>query len=136
MMMQLSYIGLGLLTLSLMVACVPTGTPATQKADFQPEYLAVDTRLMKPELVNMIVSMRGARSAIDVMAYVECTAAQYTVIRGQGFARRVKTQISEKNGIWTADAIYTLSGAHPGGRDVIDAEVTVDDCAAHNIPTV
>ncbi len=126
------------LALGLLSACVPEGqevskTPTT--ADV--EYLKVDTRLMSPELVNMVVTIRNPRTPIDVVAYVECAAAQYTLIRGFGFAGRVKLDVDEeKNGVWAGNAIYTLSNAHPGGRHTIDAEVTVEDCTSNNVPTV
>jgi hypothetical protein len=100
------------------------------------EYLNVDTRLMKPDLVNMVVTMRNPRTPTDVLAYVECAAAQYTLIRGFGFAGRIQINVTEDKGIWAGNAIYTLSNAHPGGRHTIDAEVTVENCIAHNIPMV
>jgi len=127
------------LALGLVSACAPEGekvskTPTTT-ADV--EYIKVDTRLMSPELVNMVVTLRNPRTPTDVVAYVECAAAQYTLIRGFGFAGRVKLDVAEeKNGVWAGNAIYTLSNAHPGGRHTIDAEVTVEDCNSNNVPTV
>lgn len=94
------------------------------------------TRLMKPELVNMVVTMRNPCISNDVLAYVECAAAKYTVIRGGGFAGHIQVNVSEDKGLWSGNAIYTLPNAHSGGLNTIDAEVTVEDCTAHNIPMV
>jgi hypothetical protein len=133
---QITYVFALLATLVLMLACTPSDQKVSQSASKAMEYIAVDTRLMKPELVNMVVTMRNPRTPTDVLAYVECAAAQYTLIRGFGFAGRIQINVSEDKGIWAGNAIYTLSNAHPGGRHTIDAEVTVEDCTAHSIPMV
>ncbi len=133
---QLTYVFALLATLGLLLACTPSNQEVSKVPTGAMEYINVDTRLMKPELVNMVVSMRNPRTPTDVLAYVECAAAQYTLIRGFGFAGRIQVNVSEDKGIWAGNAIYTLSNAHPGGRHTIDAEVTVEDCTAHNIPMV
>lgn len=133
---HMTYVFALLATLGLLAACVSQVQDETPKPTGAVEYIKVDTRLMKPELVNMVVTMRNPRTPNDVLAYVECAAAQYTLIRGFGFAGRIQVNVSEDKGIWSGNAIYTLSNAHPGGRNTIDAEVTVEDCTAHNIPMV
>ncbi len=133
---QMTYVFALLATLGLLIACTPTDQDVSKAPNGVMEYLNVDTRLMKPELVNMVVTMRNPRTPTDVLAYVECAAAQYTLIRGFGFAGRIQVNVTEDKGIWAGNAIYTLSNAHPGGRHTIDAEVTVEDCTAHNIPMV
>lgn len=133
---QMTYVFALLASFGLLVACMSAEQEASRGQTLEPEYVKVDTRLMKPELVNMVVTMRNPRSPDHVMAYVQCAAAQYTLIRGFGFAGRVQANVSEDKGIWSGNAIYTLSNAHPGGRNSIDAEVTVEDCTAHNIPLV
>jgi len=100
------------------------------------EFLGIETRLLDADLVNFRVQMRGARSREDVARYAECAAAQYTVIRGYGFARHVRTNVNEEAGLWRADAVYTVSPALPRGVQTIDAEVVVADCAEQGIPTV
>lgn len=100
------------------------------------EYLGLETRLMDGELVNFRVAMRGARDNGDVAAYARCAAAQYSLIRGYGFARHVRTNVEVTGGIWRGDAVYTISPALPRGLRTIDAEVTVADCNALGIPTV
>lgn len=108
--------------------------PGSQPALF--EFLGVETRLLDEGLVNVRVEMRGARGRGDVAAYAECAAAQYTLIRGYGFARHVRTNVDEEAGLWRADAVYTVSPALPRGVQTIDAEVVVADCAEQGIPTV
>jgi hypothetical protein len=115
-------------------AAVPAGPSGT--AGFAPVYQGVETRLLDGDLVNFHVTMRGARGAADVERYAECAAAQYTLIRGYGFARHVRTVVTETAGIWSADAVYTISPALPRGLRTLDAEVVVADCGLRGIPTV
>lgn len=103
---------------------------------FAPEYLGIETRKMDGELVNFLVAMRGARMRDDVSAYARCAAAQYSLIRGYGFARHLRTNVYREGGIWRGDAVYTVSPGLPDGLRSIDAEVTVADCAEQGIPTV
>ncbi len=100
------------------------------------KYLGVETQLLDGDLVNFKVSMQGAETADDVARYAECAAAEYTLIRGYGFARHVRTNVSEAGGIWNADAVYTISPALPDGIKKIDAEVVAADCAENGIPRV
>lgn len=125
------------LTLALtgvMAGCEPV-EPVEQGA-FEPVYLGITTRLLDGDLVNFFVSMRGARDDKDVAAYAKCAAVQYALIRGYGFARHVRTNINEKNGVWSGDAVYTISAALPVGLKTIDAEVGVTDCIENAIPRV
>lgn len=113
------------------------GAPApAQEPAFAPAYLGSQTRLLEDDLVNFLVEMRGARGPEGVAAYAECVAAQYTLIRGFGFARHVRTNVDEEGGLWRADAVYTVSPALPEGLTKIDAEVVVDTCRESGIPTV
>ena len=122
------------------ILCVLAGCAAApeqvSQGVFAPSYQGVETRLLDGDLVNFRVSMSGAQSRQDVEKYAECAAAQYTLIRGYGFARHVRTVVDERGGVWSADAVYTISSSLPRGSRTIDAEVTVADCAASGIPTV
>ena len=80
--------------------------------------------------------MAGEDLAEDVDQYAECAAAQYTLIRGYGFARHVRTNVVEEGGIWRGDAVYTISPALPRGLKTIDAEVVAAHCAENGIPMV
>lgn len=99
-------------------------------------YDGIQTRLLEGDLVNFHVKLANTNERQDVADYAECAAAQYALIRGYGFARHVRTQVDEEGGIWTGDAVYTISPALPRGLRTIDAEVTVDECARRSIPTV
>ena len=120
----------------LLAACESPPAPEEEAAAFAPEYLGVETRLLDGDLVQFRVSMKGARDGQDVLDYAECAAAQYALIRGYGFARHLRTNVHEKGGVWTADAVYTISPSLPRGLKTIDAEVTVAGCAENAIPTV
>jgi len=114
-------------------ACSPQ-VPAPQP--FDPVYLGIQTRLLDSDLVNFHVKMTGARDAVDIEGYARCAAAQYALIRGYGFARHLRTSVTEQGGLWEADAVYTISAALPSGIKTIDAEVTVAACRETGIPTV
>ncbi len=101
-----------------------------------PVYQGVDTRLLDSDLVNFHVAMSGPATAEDVDQYAQCAAAQYTLIRGYGFARHVRTKVVEEGGIWRGDAVYTISPALPRGLKTIDAEVVAAHCAENGIPMV
>ncbi|MCT4557926.1 MAG: hypothetical protein N4A61_07690 [Pelagimonas sp.] len=109
---------------------------AQQEAKFTPSYLGVDTRLLDGDLVNFHVDMRGARGRDDVHAYAECAAAQYALIRGYGFARHLRTNVEETDGLWRGDSVYTISASLPRGLKTIDAEVVASACTENGIPMV
>ena len=115
-------------------ACEPV--EPVEQGPFEPVYLGITTRLLDGDLVNFFVTMRGARDDKDVAAYARCAAVQYALIRGYGFARHVRTNINEKSGVWSGDAVYTISAALPVGLKTIDAEVGVTDCIENAIPRV
>tara|TARA_R110002051_G_scaffold14460_10_gene46900 strand:- start:399 stop:788 length:390 start_codon:yes stop_codon:yes gene_type:complete len=106
------------------------------KAALTPAYQGIETRLLDGDLVNFRVQMTGAASPQEVIKYAQCAAAQYTLIRGYGFLRHVRTNTARNNGLWSADAVYTISPSLPRGLKTIDAEVAVADCGAAGIPTV
>lgn len=120
------------LPIMALAACETTATPPTGVI----RYDGIETRLLDGDLVNFKVRMVNAASNDDVADYAKCAAAQYALIRGFGFARNVRTLVDEEGGIWTGDAVYTISPALPRGSRTIDAEVTVAECARRAIPTV
>lgn len=121
---------IALMPLAACEAAVPTAD------QFIPEYLGVETALLDQDLVQFNVQMTNAITADDVSRYAECAAAQYTLIRGWGFARHVRTNVNEEGGVWSADAVYTISPALPRGLRTIDAEVVTAACVEKGIPTV
>ena len=121
---------IGMLALA---ACAP---PVPTAEDFIPEYKGVETVLLDGDLVQFNVAMTKARASENVAAYAECAAAKYTLIRGYGFARHVRTNVAIEGGIWRADAVYTISPSLPKGLKTIDAEVVTQNCRDKGIPTV
>ncbi len=126
-------ISLSLAALAALCACEQT---SQDKAPFVPSYEGIETRLLDGDLVNFLVAMRGARGSEDVETYADCAAAQYALIRGYGFARHLRTNVSEEGGLWRGDAVYTISAALPRGLKTIDAEVVASACAENGIPMV
>lgn len=104
--------------------------------DFIPDYRGVETVLLDGDLVQFNVAMTKARTPDNVAAYAECAAAQYTLIRGYGFARHLRTNVAIDGGVWRADAVYTISPSLPKGLKTIDAEVVTQNCREKGIPTV
>ena len=125
---------ISLLGAAMLTACTPTEVPSQDS--FAPEYLGIETRRLDDDLVSFLVRMKGARTNADVADYGKCAAAQYTLIRGFGFARHVRTNVQEEGGLWAGDAVYTISATLPDGLQTIDAEVAVAECAETGIPTV
>ena len=121
----------GGMALCALIACAPQTGPDLGAA----QYLGIQTRLLDGDLVQFQVAVRGGDES-GVTAYTSCAAAQYALIRGFGFARQLRTKITNQGGVWRGDAIYTISAALPRGSKTIDAEVTVRDCGARGIPTV
>jgi len=124
------------LVLPGLAACAAPGPGVATDMPFAPDYMGIETRLLQDDLVNFRVTMTGARSTEDVARYAECAAAEYTLIRGYGFARHLRTNVTEEGGLWRGDAIYTISSALPDGIKKIDAEVVAAACAENGIPTV
>jgi hypothetical protein len=101
-----------------------------------PVHAGIETQLLDGDLVRFNVTMRGAQSRAQVADYAACAAAQYALIRGFGFARHVRTSVTQEGSLWRGDAVYVISPSLPRGVATIDAEVTVRDCGARGIPTV
>jgi hypothetical protein len=119
-----------------MAATACAQTAQVSQGIMTPAYQGIETRLLDGDLVNFRVQMAGAKTPDKVTKYAQCAAAQYTLIRGYGFLRHVRTTTAEKGGLWSADAVYTISPSLPRGSKTIDAEVVVADCGAAGIPTV
>jgi len=130
---------LGMLALGLSgcgKTCCAAPEPDVSRAAATTVFNGVETRLLDGDLVNFIVSAQGDGAKDSVVAYADCAAAQYALIRGYGFARHVRTNVAHEGGIWRADAVYTISPALPDGLRKLDAEVVVANCRDNGIPTV
>lgn len=126
---------ISLIALVALASCGDTGGEVSRAA-VAPQYMGVATSLLDGDLVQFDVSIKDASHADQLDQYADCAAAQYALIRGYGFARHVRTTLTQQGGIWAADAVYTISPALPRGLRTLDAEVVVADCEANGIPTV
>ena len=122
---------LAIASLTALIACE---VPEPQAA--APVYRGIETRLLEGDLVNFHVEMTGIAAAAPLEDYARCAAAQYTLIRGYGFARHVRTTVEEKSGVWMGDAVYTISPSLPDGIIKLDAEVVAANCREKGIPLV
>ncbi|MEX0347846.1 MAG: hypothetical protein AB3N15_00340 [Paracoccaceae bacterium] len=127
-------IRVALISLAVLAACAQE--LQDEVSQFAPEYLGVEAAALDSDLVQVDLSMRGARGPADVDRYGACAVAGYALGQGYGYARHLRTNLDEKGGVWTADAVYTISPTLPRGLNTIDAEVMVADCAENGIPTV
>jgi hypothetical protein len=119
---------------ALTLAACQNTAPVTQEPV---RYYGVQTRLLDNDLVQFHVTLSGTQSTEQVARYTECAAAQYTLIRGFGFARHVRTtRIGQQDDRLSADAVYTISRSLPQVTKTIDAEVVTDACERDNIPMV
>jgi hypothetical protein len=118
---------------ALTLAAYQTTAPTTQEPV---RYWSVQTRLLDNDLVQFHVTLSGTQSAEQVVRYAECAAAQYTLIRGFGFTRHVRTRIGRQADRLSADAVYTISRSLPQGTKTIEAEVVAGACARDKIPMV
>ena len=105
-MQSAPYISFVAFIAALTLAACQTTAPTTQEPV---RYWGVQTRLLDNDLVQFHVTLSGTQSAEQVVRYAECAAAQYTLIRGFGFARHVRTRIGRQADRLSADAVYTIS---------------------------
>ncbi len=115
-------------------ACTQSAEVTEERAE--PVYQGIQTIGLDDDLISFSVAMRDARGKADVEAYGRCAAAQYALDQGYGFARQVRTIVTEERGAWFGDAVYLISETLPEGLRTIDAEVTVAECEELGIPTV
>lgn len=132
MLRALAYPGLVLALTGGLAACAE----ATTRAGTLPIYLGSETLLMAPDLVNVRVRVRDVQGGEQVTRYADCAAARFALENGYGFARQVRTNLTEEGGVWRADAVYSITSALPRGLRTMDAEVVAQDCAAEKIPMV
>ncbi|MFN6952058.1 MAG: hypothetical protein ACK4NE_05650, partial [Albidovulum sp.] len=87
-------------------------------------YQAGDVMELGGDLVGFRVAVKGAEAASDAEEYATCVASAYALERQAGFVRKVRVYVKEEGGVWSADAVYSISPALPKGIRTIDAEVT------------
>lgn len=113
-----------------------TGLSACAATPAGPVYRGAEAVGMGDDLFGFLVTMEGAAGTAEVDAYVACIVAGYALEIDAGFARKVRVYMQEEGGVWTADAVYSISPTLPRGIKTMDAEVTAADCAERGIPTV
>lgn len=104
-------------------------------------YLGAEAEALDDDLVNIFVSLEGAHlrgiaARQTAAAYADCAIAGHSLKQGYGFARHIRTNVTEESGVWRADAVYTISRTLPRGIKTIDAREQVAACADEGIPTV
>ena len=122
-----------------LAACAPAPAPLEPELPAElpaPTYQGIETVLLQDDLVQFTVRADPVFALVQLEDYARCAAAQYALIRGFGFARHVRTTFEEEAGVPRADAVYVISPSLPRGPKTIDAEATVQSCAASGIPTV
>ena len=134
--MRFAPLHLSVFCAAALTACQPAADGPTLQEAPPATYDGVETRLLDDDLVNFRAQMTGVAERANLDAYARCAAAQYTLIRGYSFARHVRTTITEEGGVWSADAVYTISPDLPRGLQTLEAEVVAADCAEQGIPTV
>lgn len=112
-------------------ACAETGAEMRE-----PVYRGADPVGLGDDLYGFLVTMENAADEAEVEDYVTCVVAGYAMEKEYGFARKVRVYVNEEGGVWSADAVYSITPALPRGAKTIDAGVTAADCAARGIPTV
>ena len=136
-MQQLAAISPAILVvaLSALLAACQAATLATDSASLEaPFYKGISTRLLEKDLVQFKVHLANGAGPQAVQDYAKCAAAQYTLIRGYGYARHIRTNIECRANTWAADAVYTISADMPRGLKTIDAKAVAADCVENNIP--
>ncbi|PWE33937.1 hypothetical protein DDZ14_01865 [Maritimibacter sp. 55A14] len=128
--------GLALVLAGGLSACASGEGAQADRAAASPQYLGAEARLLDSDLINIRLSMRGARDRAEVAEYGKCATAGHALNRGYGFARHLRTNVEEDGGLWRGDAVYTVSADRPRGLRIIDAREAVADCAQKGIPTV
>ena len=100
------------------------------------DYRGIETMQIADDLMNSRVELTNALSLSDDEDYARHEAEGYTLIRGWGFARHIRSGVEQDKNIWTADAYYTISGGIPREIKTIDVEAVALAFAEHGIPTV
>ena len=115
--------------MALGTSCAPVTVSETRV------YGRSDVLTIDGEVIGVLAEMRGIANEALVIDYARCIAAGHALSTGANFARHLRTSVTETGGVWTADALYTVSRAIPAGLARIDAEVTVADCAERGVPS-
>ena len=127
----------GVLALAGTVSACGAANTARGDVDAPPAvYKGIKTEALDDDLVNVFVEIEGGRGPQDVEVDAECAVSRYVLDKDYGFARHLRTNVTEEGGLWRGDAVYTISPTLPRGLMTIDAEVVAEACAQNGIPMV
>lgn len=129
-----AYVALALT--ALLAACQASSLANSDTPTGALVYKWIVTRLLQTDLVRFKVQLANSTDPRAAQDDAKCSAAQYTLIRGFGFAHHVRTTVDRSADRWTADAFYTISDEMPRGFKTIDAKAAAADCAENNLPMV
>lgn len=112
-------------SLALLVTACATPPPPDGPVDPVAEPLA---SFLTDDLLQVTLSYTGDPASETLKSLTDCAAVEAILLRGPGYARHVRTTVSEEAGISRADAVYTVSPTLPRGDFVIDADDTAAAC--------
>ena len=111
-----------LMTMTLIAGCAEAD-PAAGPAPVPPT-----ASFLTDDLLQVTLEFAPETEAEVVRGLADCAAVEAVLLRGAGFARHVRTTMTEEAGISRADAIYTVSATLPRGEFSIDAEAVATSC--------
>lgn len=99
-------------------------------------FLGAETKLQAEDIVEITVTVARPRPGA-LQAYSDCVGAQYTLIRGMTYARRITTfpDISGLADVLREKTTYLLANDPPSDTALTAAQI-VATCKANQIPTV
>lgn len=111
-----------LVATAVLAGCSPPGPEATQ-----PDGPA-SVSFLGEELLRIQFDMARHPDPAEARALTDCAAAEAMLLQDLGYARHVRTTMSEEAGISRLDAVYTVSPTEPAGDFVIVAETVAAEC--------
>lgn len=99
-------------------------------------FLGAETKLQAEDIVEITVTVARPRPGA-LQAYSDCVGAQYTLIRGMTYLRRITTfpDVSGLADVLREKTTYLLANEPPSDTALTAAQI-VATCKANQIPTV
>lgn len=98
-------------------------------------FIGAKTQLVADDLVDVSVTIARPREG-SMKAYGDCVGAQYALIRGMQYARRVTSQRTGQSDFLTDKVTFLISPVAPAGDFVLNASEVVSKCKRAGVPTV
>lgn len=115
---------------SLTGACAPGGV--TGPGTMGP----TTASFLTDDLLQVELEVSGGVEEGALRRITDCAAAEAILLRGNAFARHVRTTLVEEAGNSRADAVYTVSPTLPAGAFAIDAQTTAEACREQGLSGV